>query len=683
MHSKSSTMTVLFLLVITCSLVSQAQTVTTAAGFDPTPVSIPEIAPGAARAITTDDLIGLRDIKGMSMSPDGKSVAYVVTQAVLETNSYRSALFVVGTEKASTPRNLGSAGPARWGTFGQFDVPPQWSPDSKQITYLLQEGGTWQIWGWKRDGGPPQQLTHNSSDVQEYRWSPDGTKIFFTTSDPPNIEEAKKKAAEGIVWDGSIVISYGRPVMRWVLEGISRKTYLWICDVAERKERRATPDEETAYKSSQAPPKGIPPNRPFKISSNGDIAYVAFVQDAKEFFTYAWSIHLKRRDERDVPLTPWNANYIQSVWWSNDGSEIYFVQRVGLRATLYSMPASGGPSRELVKSDDQFHSCSFDTQRLLAACIRENPTKTPELALLNPRDGMVRTIANVNPEFKNIKLSPATRLEWTNKYSVKTYAHLVKPLDYDPRKRYPLIVTTYRSGGFLRGAVGDEYPIQVFAANGFVVLDFDAAPLPSDSDFQTNMLRWYSPMSSFERVFEMLDQMGLVDPSRRGLTGLSYGADITEYAISHTNLFQAAVTSGTAGRDPLYYYLSGNEGAKLFATWLGGSPEGPAAPNWKELSPALNVDQVNAALLINATEREYIGALQFYTGLKEHRQPVELIIYPDEGHIKSQPKHRYLIYQRNLDWFKFWLQDKEDPDPQKREQYARWRALRNQATESK
>ena len=87
---------------------------------------------------------------------------------------------------------------------------------------------------------------------------------------------------------------------------------------------------------------------------------------------------------------------------------------------------------------------------------------------------------------------------------------------------------------------------------------------------------------------------------------------------------------------------------------------------------------MNAALLINATDREYVGGLQFYTRLKELNKPVELIIYPDEGHIKSQPKHRYAIYQRNVDWFNFWLQDKEDPDPSKRDQYPRWHALRDQ-----
>lgn len=671
--------TLVFALASYCSSSASAQVPVTGAGFDPQPLTIPSVNRETRRPISIDDLMALRDFKGMSISPDGESVAYVVSQAVVETNSYRTALFVVGTEPGSVPRNLGTAGPARWDVYGQLDVAPQWSPDSKLISYLLKDGGgAWQIWSWRREGGAPQQLTHNVNEVQDFRWSADGSSIFFTTAAPPNSDLVRQKGEEGIVWDGSIMASRGRTVMEWVLEGTPRKTELWIYDVTQRIEHKATAAEEAAYKQLQQRPKDIPPVRNFKASSNGDIAYISVVQDPKQFFYYAWMIYLKRKNEPAVALTPLSTNYIQDFWWSNDGREIYFVQRVGIKSSLFALPVAGGSPREITKGEDLFHSCVFDDKRLRAVCINENPVKPPVLALVNPIDGTTRTLAEINPEFQNITLSPATKLEWTNKYSVKTYGYLVKPPDYDPHKRYPLIITTYRSGAFLRGAAGDEYPIQVLAANGFVVLDFDAAPLPVDSDVKTNMLRWYSPLASFEKICEMLDQAGLVDPQRRGISGLSYGADITEYVISHSDLFHAAVTSGASGRDPLFYYLSGNAGSKLFSGWLGGWPEGQAAQTWKELSPALNAAKVNAALLINAPDREYIGGLQFYTALKEYRKPVEMIVYPDEGHLKSQPKHRYAVYQRNVDWFNFWLQDKEDPDPRKKDQYARWRALRDQ-----
>ena len=113
------------------------------------------------------------------------------------------------------------------------------------------------------------------------------------------------------------------------------------------------------------------------------------------------------------------------------------------------------------------------------------------------------------------------------------------------------------------------------------------------------------------------------------------------------------------------------------AGWgLESWPESKASPRWHELSAALNGDRVKAPLLINAADSEFRLGLQFYTSLKQLKKPVEMFIYPNEFHEKIQPKHRFEIYQRNVDWLRFWLKSEEDPDPAKAEQYARWRELR-------
>jgi hypothetical protein len=65
-----------------------------------------------------------------------------------------------------------------------------------------------------------------------------------------------------------------------------------------------------------------------------------------------------------------------------------------------------------------------------------------------------------------------------------------------------------------------------------------------------------------------------------------------------------------------------------------------------------------------------------YNALRELNKPIEMIVYADEGHVKSQPKHRYEIYQRNLEWFAFWLQGNEIPDSANNDQYKRWRTLK-------
>ena len=97
---------------------------------------------------------------------------------------------------------------------------------------------------------------------------------------------------------------------------------------------------------------------------------------------------------------------------------------------------------------------------------------------------------------------------------------------------------------------------------------------------------------------------------------------------------------------------------------------------YKKASVALNASSVGTPLLINASDAEYVRDMQRVTTLRTLKKPVEMFIYTDERHEKNQPRHRYAIYQRNVDWLNFWLRDKEDPDPAKAEQYKRWRELR-------
>jgi dipeptidyl aminopeptidase/acylaminoacyl peptidase len=90
----------------------------------------------------------------------------------------------------------------------------------------------------------------------------------------------------------------------------------------------------------------------------------------------------------------------------------------------------------------------------------------------------------------------------------------------------------------------------------------------------------------------------------------------------------------------------------------------------------LNASRIEAPLLIQASDFEYSLAVPLFPTLKEARKAVELIVYPGERHPKVQPVHRLRVYQRNVDWFRFWLLGSEDPDSTKSEQYLRWRALR-------
>src|SRR5262249_56435562 len=93
--------------------------------------------------------------------------------------------------------------------------------------------------------------------------------------------------------------------------------------------------------------------------------------------------------------------------------------------------------------------------------------------------------------------------------------------------------------------------------------------------------------------------------------------------------------------------------------------------------------RVEAPLLVNTADSEFISNLPLVTSLEQLGKPVELFVYPNELHIKNQPKHRLEIYERNLDWLRFWLKDEEDPNQAKSQQYSRWRRLRQKTTVKK
>jgi len=132
---------------------------------------------------------------------------------------------------------------------------------------------------------------------------------------------------------------------------------------------------------------------------------------------------------------------------------------------------------------------------------------------------------------------------------------------------------------------------------------------------------------------------------------------------------------GATGRRPSTVYTITPAGRRALTEWLSEPGAGQA---WQRFSAALNAEHIHAPLLMQSAQLEQPGAMELFTRLADLGKPVEAIVYADEFHQKYQPRHRLAVYQRNLDWFDFWLRGVEDPDPSKTAQYVRWRALRRQ-----
>jgi dipeptidyl aminopeptidase/acylaminoacyl peptidase len=687
----------MFLLLLFASLLTAASgSPTRAPGFDPTPVAIPsdsERSLRSSRPVSQLDLLTLRDLHGARISPDGKYVAFVVGQAVLARNSYRSGLFVVATQGASRPVCLGSAGPAHWDDDREWrnDDSPQWSSDSVYLYYRLNYSGSWQAWRWKRNGGKPVQVTHFAENVSAFQVSSDGTLLILDVEE--SMAGKKKDLGEhGILWDGSFRPGQPTSIVEQALKAAGTPTSIWIQDLRSGVAHKATPKEQAEHgkwisdvgeelwsrhkwRGHHITSAQISPNRSL-------VAYVRWIQDPTEAARRSFRLFLKPVNGGTPICLTLNAHSVEEYWWNADSKSIYYSEYAGdgRPRKLMQVAATGGVARQVLTLADLVTGYTHDATGQLLACIRENRMTPPQLALIDLSQGTIRTLVDLNPEFRQLRLSPAERIEVTNKYGDSFFGDLVLPPNREPGRRYPLVITTYRSNGsFLRGGSGDEYPIQIFAANGFAVLNFDVGVDHNvgPGDFSSAELQWASPVDGMRAAVEKLTEMGIIDPARVALTGHSHGSEMVGYAIGHTKLFHAAIASGPAGFDPLFFYLGQDIWQEIFNEWgLAGWPEGQSSRAWHNFSPALNATQIEAPLLINASDAEYFIGLQLITSLKSLHKPVELFIYADEPHIKVQPAHRIEICERNLDWLKFWLLDIEDNSPRKTSQYMRWRELR-------
>jgi dipeptidyl aminopeptidase/acylaminoacyl peptidase len=670
-------------------------------GFDPTRVEIPRVQKTPPRPVTCMDLLTLRDVSGMQISPDGRYVAFVLRQAVYDTNSYRTGMFVISTAKGSLPVSLGTAGPPRWDDTNQWvRENPQWSPDDEYIYHTMKTSGLWQVWRWKREGGAPEQVTHAQQNVQNFFLSTNGTKLLMMLETPSTINR-KRLAEEGILYDGSFAAT-GLPILDVVTSTPGGENQPWIVDLSNDKVHKAIEAEVAEMNigadANEDPlgtmmrkiftQKEIDDQQILSFAVSPDYKMVAYTGMANDPTQSQWITHplLVRplAGGPSVTVATWPEDP-ELFWWGSDSREVYFTNYGNsspddpLKTKLMAVSAHGGKPRLVLESPFFHWLYSVDHSNRFAAFIREDSTTAPELALADLSTGEMRLLAVLNPEVQNLQITPARRIDVSDQQSKHFWGHYVLPLGYQPGKRYPLVITTYADyDGFLRGAVGDEYPIHVFAANGFVVLNFNGViqePSTKPDNFDSTLRLWQGPLEALESAVTKLSDMGIVDRSRVAITGLSFGAIQVNYDISHSDLFRAAIDSGGPGSwDPILYYLAGDTLRDGLPNL--GLPEGDMLARYKKVSGALNASSIHTPLLINSSDEEYIWAMQRLNTLRALKKPVEMFIYPDERHEKNQPKHRYSIYKSNVDWLNFWLNGKEDPDPAKAEQYKRWHELR-------
>lgn len=160
--------------------------------------------------------------------------------------------------------------------------------------------------------------------------------------------------------------------------------------------------------------------------------------------------------------------------------------------------------------------------------------------------------------------------------------------------------------------------------------------------------------------------------------GLSFGTEVTLWTAVHSEILTAASVS-SLGISPLFHLLLSNKEEtflpRLRAYWQLGAPA-DTAERWAQISPAFNLDRIRSPVLMQLPEQEYLHTLDYALPLMRAGR-ADVYVFPHEAHQKFQPRHKLAVYQRNLDWFKFWLLGEEDASPSKMAQYEAWRLMRD------
>jgi dipeptidyl aminopeptidase/acylaminoacyl peptidase len=672
--------------------------------------SAPTQKPSASRAhlrhLAVDDYFRIKDVEDAQISSDGKWVAYVVTTHDIKDDKDKKRVWMAGTGGGDAiPLTNENANSRR----------PRWSPDGKYLGFLSERGNEKkQLWLLPCGGGEAEQLTNTIQDVDAFEWSPIGDRVVLLLQDPsPEDLEAAKKKEEGKAEDEQKEKTRKRP---WVIDRLHfkedevgyldrRRTHLYVFNVADRKIRQITFGD---YDDSE--PAWSPDGKSIAFTSNRT------AEPDSNFNSDIWLVHVDSDDPAKslAQLTTSQAEDLTPAW-SPDGKTIAYITQIDPKLFWYGtyhlavVPASGGEPRILTRSLDRevtaprfspdgrwiyFIAEDEGTQNLLrvapgggeitrpiagrrkvesysisrdgsVAATLSSPNVFEEAYLL-PANGDLRRLSKVNDEaMAGIELGQVDYVHFKSKDGTPVAAFLVKPPDYKTGVKYPTILWLH-GGPTLSHQAEFDFRAQIFATNGYVVVQ----PNPRGSagygeEFCKAIFADWGH-KDYEDDIAAVDYVvaeGIADPERLAVGGHSYGAISTNFIITQTHRFKAAISN--AGE---FLYVM-NYGTDLYSRhWeyeLGLPWDNGAL--WEKLSPFSRVKEIATPTLLMGGDVDsnvpIINSEQMYQSLKRLGVPTMLVVYPGEYHDFVRPSFIKDLYERYLFWYGHYVKGEGPANP--------------------
>lgn len=656
-------------------------------------------------AVSPRSLVQTVDLSGPVISPDGRMVAYRTEQASIERNSYETAWYVAMLDGQAPPRKVADGGvPLRNSSGVTLPAHAIWSPDGRWIYYRALIDGRIAVWRAASDGSSANPVTREHADVRAFELADHGRALYYSIG--PTREEVRDAEMgeydSGIRIDASVALGQGlfrsgfldeRPmtqrlkdneVIRYpLLSGVPDQ---WnALDLASGQSRSLAGPPEPIV---DAPPRvvggsirefsvepegsrfavvrGVGPHDGLRAAPRTELA----VSRSGQSQGGTWTVcgHLPCTD---APIT--------SIQWRPQSDEIVFtvtrmeegfaqsIYRWDIAADAVHSVASG--KGLLAGGRDRTSKCALSAATMV--CVAADARTPPRLERIALDSGMRRVLHDPNEALAwDMARVRNQLLQWQGSDGTSFSGHLFVPESWGAGA-VPLVINYYLCHGFIRGGVGDELPFASLARAGIASLCVNRAAMRVNA-----VERYELGRAAVEGAVHHLASLGLVDPTRVGMSGLSFGSEVTFWTIMYSDVLAAAAVSSPM-ISPQMRLLAGLQAEpfeqRMEKFWQLG-PLDESASSWERISPAFNLERLKIPILMQIPEQEYLHTLDYAVPLIR-QGTADMYVFPDEPHQKFQPRHKLSVYQRSLDWFRFWLLNEEDPDPRKKLQYEAWGAM--------
>lgn len=652
------------------------------------------------RKVVSEDIWALKFLSDPRFSPDGKKIAYTLTEIDVKQNGYQSAIWV--SQDVGCGRRV-TYGVKEKGLIRENTA--RWSPNGKYLSFLSNRDGRNQIFLLPRSGGEAFQLTQHEPGVSNPVWSPDGKYIAFVGKEPQTPETKNEDVMVftklRYKFNGAGYITDHRPQQIWVVEvetghikpvtdspynstspawspdsnaiafvscRCDNETYLftdiWVQELDGELYKVTdnlgpasapgwSPDGE--YITYLGHAKGV------KNSANTDLWVIPKIGGSAINLTSSLDISVGSGVGSDARFGGGN----MQPQWKNDNSGLFFVAAERGASSLYFVSTKG----EVEKLTAEQHAIvGFDvhstSQEDTIAFVSGNPLSPGELYLYN--EGSFKQITEVNKDvLQKLTLVSPENYVYESKDGLEIEGWIMKPTLWQPDEKYPVVVEIH-GGPHAAYGYAFYHEFQLLCAQGYGVVFTNPRGSRTYGEAFTHGVVGDWGGGDFDDIMAAVDYVcdnyDWVDEARIGVTGGSYGGYLTNWIVTQTQRFKAAVTLRSISNMYTKYGVSD-------IGWYGNRAGMGGADLWDDeefimsRSPIRYAPKVRTPLLIIHSLEDYRcpfeQAEQLYVALKRlGNAPVEMVVFKGENHELSRsgkPRNRVERLERILDWFSRYL----------------------------